>query len=249
MLLLWLGVIIAAVALPFLHVGYPTSQGYAYRAYFNADFRNMAVAASLSHTGIPPNHPYFSGQPMGYYWFFHLIPAYWMKLFPSFPLESIMLQFHLAFALMFVAALFGTIRHFTVSRRVHFAMLPLFLFGGSYEGLYVLYQLHVRKMRLMGFTDWNIDAILRWFWNAPQVDTLFRPLLYAPMHIQGLIIFLLVILSWKLCTSLAQRLLLYGLLFIVAGSTIVVAGPIISGVALLLLWETVQTPRSKWVDF
>ncbi len=249
MLLLWLSVIIAAVALPFLHVGYPTAEGYAYRAYFNADFfRNMAVAASLSHTGIPPNHPYFSGQPMGYYWFFHLIPAYWMKLFPSFPLESIMLQFHLAFALMFVAALFGTIRHFTVSRRVQFAMLPLFLFGGSYEGLFVLYQLHVRKMRLIGFTDWNIDAILRWFWNAPQVDTLFRPLLYAPMHIQGLIIFLLIILSWKSCTSLAQRLLLYGLLFIVAGSTIVVAGPIIAGVALLLLWETIQTPRSKWVE-
>lgn len=249
MLLLWLSVVIASVAIPFLHVGYPTAAGYAYRAYFNADFfRNMAVSASLAHTGIPPNHPYFSGQSMGYYWFFHLIPAYWMKLFPSFPLESIMLQFHLAFALMFVAALFGTIRHFTASCRVQFAMLPLFLFGGSYEGLYVLYQLHIRKMKLLGFTDWNIDAILRWFWNAPQVDTLFRPLLYAPMHIQGLIIFLLVILCWQSCTSLAQRLLLYALLFVVAGSTIVVAGPIIVGVALLLLWETIQNPRGKWIE-
>lgn len=244
----WLLLVLLLVAVPFIKVGWNTPDGLAYRAYFNTDFfRHMAVSANLSHHGIPPDNPYFSGEVLHYYWFFHIIPAYWLGLFPSYSLDYLMVQFHLVIGCMFVAALYAAVRHYTTRLRTRILLLPIFLFGGSYEGIYVLYMLKQKGMGWSSFTDWNIDAILRWFWSAPQVDTLYRALLYAPQHLIGLAIFLVVLLCWPAANSFRKKLLLFTLLFAVAGFTVIIAAALILGFGILLLWEAIRDRGEKLI--
>ncbi|HSE41986.1 MAG TPA: hypothetical protein VLH08_14575, partial [Acidobacteriota bacterium] len=249
LLFVWLFCTLAVLAVPYAHVGLPVSGGHAYRAYFNTDFfRHMAVAANLANHGIPPENPYFNNHVLRYYWFFHIIPAYWIKLFPSFSLPYLMVQFHALLALMFCASLYTAIRHFTEQKRVRILLLPLFLFGGSYEGMYLLIHFFGEQLSWMTFREWNVDAVLRWLFRAPQVDTLFRGMLYGPQHMIGLITFILLLLTWKTATTLSKRLFLYVLLFSVTGFTVIIAGALILGYAVLLLLETIREPRLKWKE-
>ena len=256
LLVLWLLIALAIVAVPFARVGAETAQGQAYRAYFNADFfRNMAVAGSLSNTGIPPDNPYLGGRPLHYYWFFHLMDAYWRELLPSYRSDSLMVQFSLVAMLMFVGAFFVTLRRWIKHRKTSLLLLPIFAFGGSYEGLYVLQWLQSRQMPWTQFVNLNIDGILRWNWRAPQIDTLYRALLYAPQHLIALAIFLIALYVWN-----SQRLketplrcntrlfIFYFLIFSTLGFSAFVGATLIIGAALILLIQTFREPSKKWKE-
>ena len=249
LLFLWLFCTLAVLAIPFVHVGTPVSGGLAYRAYFNTDFfRHIAVAANLANQGIPPENPYFSDHILRYYWFFHIIPAFWLKIFPSFSADYMMLQFNVLLAMGFCAALYAGIRYFTQRKRTRVMTLLLFLFGGSYEGFYLLFHFYGEKLPWMSFREWNVDAILRWLYRAPQVDTLFRGMLYGPQHLIGLSTFVLFLLAWKKAASFSRRIFLHGLLFAITGFTVIIAGALILGSAVMLLVELYRNPRAKWKE-
>jgi hypothetical protein len=126
LLFVWLILTIAIVSIPFFKAGIETANGFAYRAYFNADFfRNMAVTGSISQTGLPPDNPYFGGHVLRYYWFFHLLISFWKTIFPSYRLDFLLIQFSLAACSMFSAALFVTLRRVVQSNKV---MITLFFF-------------------------------------------------------------------------------------------------------------------------
>jgi hypothetical protein len=246
LLLLWLAVALALVVLPFLHVGALTPRGYAFRAYFNTDvFRNMATAGSLVYTGVPPENPYFSGFPLHYYWFFHVLPAYWMTVLPSFPIESIFVQFAMVTGLASVAVLFLFVRTFTTQRSAVALALPLFAFGGSYEGIFVLRYLSQRHLSWRAFTSLNVDAILRWLYDMPQVDTLFRPLLYAPQHLMIVMIILISILFWRSVSNrrIGPMIFLLVLVLISVGFSVILAAVLLLGTSIVLLVELRRNPR------
>jgi hypothetical protein len=249
LLFLWLFCTLAVLAVPFAHIGTPVNGGLAYRAYFNTDFfRHMAVAANLANQGIPPENPYFSDYILRYYWFFHIIPAFWLKLFPWFSLDYLMLQFNVLLAMAFCAALYAAVRYFTQRKRTRIMTLLLFLFGGSYEGFYLLFHFYGEKLPWMAFREWNVDAILRWLYRAPQVDTLFRGMLYGPQHLIGLCMFFLLLINWKSASTFSRRMLLYFLVFAVTGFTVIIAGALILGCAVMLLIELYRNPREKWKE-
>jgi len=239
-LLIWLLVVAGAVALTFLHVGAETPQGYAYRAYFNADvFRNMAASGSLLRTGIPPENPYFAGYTLHYYWLFHVIPSFWMIVLPSYRVEFIFVQFALATSLAFVAALWTAVRRVSRSSWTPMFVLPLFLIGGSYEGLFVLNHLYEKKMHWTQFTTMNVDGILRWVLKLPQIDTLFRPLLYAPQHLMALTLVPLLFIAWTTSTQ-TRRLLLLLVILISVGFSVIVGVILVLAAGILLLKELVK---------
>jgi hypothetical protein len=245
-LMLWLLMTILIVALPFWNVGAPTPYGFAYRAYFNADFfRNMSVSGSLSHSGIPPDNPYVAGFQLRYYWFFHIIPAFWERVFPNIRLDVLMVQFSLAVVCMFVASLYACIRSFVSTRMTLLLTFPLFAFGGSYEGIYILQRIRDHHLPWQSFTELNIDGILRWWWNAPQVDTLYRGLLYAPQHLLALCIFLILLLVWR---SKRGRSLLFILLMSSLGFSAFIGAILILSSGLLLLYEFLRQPRKEFRD-
>ena len=249
-LMLFLFVSLGIVAIPFLHVGLLTPGGFAYRAYFNADFfRNLAVTGTLAQSGIPPENPYFGGVTLRYYWFFHLVPAFWQQLFPSYRSDFLLVQFSLAGLLMFVASLFAVVRNLTFSRKILPLVLILFAFGSSYDGLYVLQQIKLRHQSWTSFTDWNVDGILRWLWKAPQVDTLYRALLYAPQHLTVLSLFLVSLLIWgKGTTSRRARILFWFPVFATLGFSVFAGAVLIFGGGILLLCRMVKDPRANWLE-
>lgn len=245
LLLLWLLMTVLLVALPFWNVGILTGQGYAYRAYFNADFfRNMSVTGALSSTGIPPDNPYVSGFVLSYYWFFHVIPAFWQQILPGYRLDFLLVQFSLFSACAFVACLFAVVRQFTAHRRTLVWLFPLFAFGGSYEGLFILKKLGNRGLPWTAFTQWNVDGILRWLWNAPQIDTLYRALLYAPQHLLALCVVLILISSWGRNKTLAAWLILFFLVFGSVGFSAFVGAALVITCAALMLYQAAREPRA-----
>ncbi|HSP07393.1 MAG TPA: hypothetical protein VLR94_09455 [Acidobacteriota bacterium] len=247
-LLLWLAATVAVTAPAFLNVGVETPQGYAYRAYFNTDvFRNIATAGSLARTGIPPENPYFTGHTLHYYWLFHVIPGFWTTILPGFRAEFLFVQFAMATALAFVAALWAAVRSLSSKAVSTLWVLPLFLVGGSYEGLYVLKLLHDKKIPWQQFTTLNVDGILRWVDKLPQVDTLFRPLLYAPQHLAAVIVCLMFFLLRPRLERLPQRLLLLGFVFTSVGFSVIVGAITVLAVGILLLADAARRKQGVWI--
>lgn len=249
LLFVWLLLTLALVSIPLVHVGIETQNGYAYRAYFNADFfRNMAVVGSLSNSGIPPDNPYFSGVTLHYYWFFHVIVAYWKTLFPSFRLDFMLVQFTLVTISIFVASLVATLRRFISSRQTFAWLFPIFAFGGSYKGIYVLYELHQKKLHFQTFTTWNIEGVLRWLWNLPQIDTIYRLLLFGPQHVMMLTVFLVLLSVWGAERSRTGWILCYILLFSSLGFSTIIGAVLVLSSGLVLLYQFVRHFRQKWLE-
>lgn len=252
LLILWLLLSAILTAPAFYNVAAETSGGFAYRAYFNADFfRNMAVSGSLSHTGVPPVNPYFSATTLHYYWFFHMIPACWERLFPSWRLDLILVQFSIFGMLAFVGSMFVTIRSFVSDRRTMLFVFPFLAFGGSYEGVYVLQQLHQKHVDWSHFTALNIDGILRWNWGAPQIDTLYRAMLYAPQHLIPLALVLMCLYLWKTRegTGWLRTAFLSLLIFATLGFSVFVGVVLILGAGLDFLFRFLRSPRQSGLDF
>lgn len=246
-LLLWVVVAVAITAPAFSHVGVETANGYAYRAYFNTDvFRNMATAGSLVRTGIPPENPYFSGYALHYYWLFHVIPAFWTTVLPGFRVEFIFVQLALVTALSLIATFWLVARGLSTDSRAGRWLLPLFFLGGSYEGVYVLNHLREKKMDWHQFTTLNVDGILRWVEKLPQVDTLYRPLLYAPQHLMAVMVFLLLLLLWPKASRGMQRFGLLILVFISVGFSVIIGAINVLAAGVLLLGDLIRRRRGVW---
>lgn len=247
LVLTWLIVTLATISLPILHIGIETPQGYAFRAYFNADFfKHLGITSALSYSGIPPSNYYFVGTTLHYYWFFYVIPAYWLHLFPHYPSEFVLVQFTLIGALIFASSLCAVIRFLTGSRKAAYLCLPLFLFGGSYEGIFVLDILRTKGLPWTDFTTFNIDAVTRWIWNTPQADTLYRALLFAPQHLFALSIFLIALIVWKNYESLGSRAVLYSLIYSTLGFGVLIGATFIFGSLILLVHGTWRHPKERW---
>ena len=244
LLFAWLIVTIAIVSVPFFKAGIETPSGFAYRAYFNADFfRNMAVTGSISHTGLPPDNPYFGGHVLRYYWFFHLFISFWKTIFPSYRLDFLLVQFSLVACSMFSASLFVTLRRFVQSKKALVTLFFLFALGGSYKGIYLLSILGRKSWTK--FTSWNIEGVLRWAWNAPQIDTLYRAMLFAPQHLIALCIFFIFILSRKSASTLG-KILLFILIFSTLGFSAFIGGLLILSCGLVVLFDALREFRSRW---
>jgi hypothetical protein len=250
MLLIWLLATVAVTAWPLLHVGAKIPDGYAFRAYFNADyFKHLGITGTLSQTGIPPLNPYLSGHTLHYYWFFYVLPAFWNRLFTSYPAEYMLIQFTFAGSLMFVTSLFAVIRQWIHSQKVLGVLLSIFLCAGSYEGLYAIYHLRSKNLPLSRFTDLNIDALTRWFWRTPQIDTMFRALLYAPQHLLVLTLMLMVLLYRKEERTLGSRLFVMALVFSTLGFAAIIGAVFIAGTLLFVLLEFLKEPRARAKEF
>jgi len=244
----WLAVVAAAVFFPFSGVGRETADGFAYRPYFNADFfRNMSVAGSLASTGIPPVNPYFSGYTLHYYWFFHVMAAFLRTVFPQMPMDSIIVQLSLLSTLMFAACIFFILKTQVQLRTVLILMLPLFVIGSDYKGLYVLDYLKSHKLSWAAFTTLNIEGMLRWIWHVPQIDFLYRAMLYAPQHLLALTVVLMTLLAWKRLNDWGVMIPLSALIFASLGFSAFIGGLLLLAYSVAFLIFLIQERKTlKW---
>jgi len=227
-LFLWIAGTLILVALPFLRVGQETDSGYAYRAYFNADFfRTMGVIGSLMTHAIPPDNPYFAGEVLNYHWLMCILPAFWLNLWSDYRPDFLLVQFSLFMVVTFSAALFVVIRNYTSSRRSIVILFLLLFFGGGYQCIIIFREILSKDMPWHVFTTYNIDGILRWLWNVPQVDRIYRCMLYAPQHLAVLTTGLMLLSGWNPKSGVLHNLFFFVLLCVGMGFS--------SFIALLLI--------------
>lgn len=186
---------LATVLYPLANIGKEYPEGRFYRTYFNVDFlKHVAVTAHLSHAGIPPDNPYLkTDEPLHYYWFFYLFPAAVRALnLPGVETLDILRVLTIWGVLVFCQLLYGLIRCFTRHRTAVITAIICGLFAYSYEGLLVLSKIRERRDPLLyGIGRFNVDAATRWFIGHPQIDGLYRTLIFTPQHLFGLMMFCL----------------------------------------------------------
>lgn len=242
MLFLWILATLALVALPFLRVGQETASGYAYRAYFNADFfRNLGVIGSLMTHGVPPDNPYFAGTVLNYHWLMCVIPAFWSNLLPAYRPDFLLVQFSMVIITAFSAVLFVVVRKYTTSRSSMVILFFLFAFGGGYKAVTLFQEILNKDLPWQAFRGYNIDGILRWLWNVPQVDGLYRCLLYAPQHLLVLATGLMLLAGWHPKNGTARNLLFAILLLAGIGFSSFIALLFGAAFALVLAVAAVRT--------
>lgn len=201
---LWLIVIIVLLALsvalpPLINIGYKHPEGYYYRAYFNSDYlKHVAVTAHLAHSRIPPDNPYLkSDDSLHYYWFYYVFPASIRGLGVS-GVETldILRVLNIWGIVIFCLLLYGLCRYFTEYRLAAFLAVFCGLFAHSYEGLYFVRLLKQMSLPILeNIGRYNVDGMTRWFYGHPQIDCLYRTLIFTPQHLFTLMLFCLSLLG------------------------------------------------------
>jgi hypothetical protein len=181
-IILWVYLAFAALmALAFSSVGILTGQGYVFATYFDVDFFNHASIVAELRKGLPPQNPYFAGEPLHYYWFFHLWPAALAWLTGASATATVA-AVSAPTALLFIAALALSIdaKSSLASRSVALAVA---IFAPSYIGLLAILR-------------WVAPSLLALIpkLGAPEYSLLshswFRDALYEPHALTALTIFL-----------------------------------------------------------
>ncbi len=173
---------------PYDHVGEPTSDGEAYRAYFTADFVwAMTVTAELAKGDVPPVNPFLRDTPLRYYWMAHMLSGAVYRNVAGWGVTSqqVILINGLFYGLGFVAFLYALARVAGGSPAFSALAVIVGFTANSYEALERL-LLYLRNGTPLDYVRMiNVDAVTRWYYDGMPVDGLQRMLLYQPHHIAG----------------------------------------------------------------
>ncbi len=177
---------------PFLRVGKKTASGFAYRAYFSSDYlKHYAVCQQLNNGSLPPQNPYFSGRDWNYYWFAYSFAAFSTVI--SEDVENSVKGWSFLVNFNFLLLLFLLLKRVIPTKRILVFLLVLLPFACSLEGLLFLQKNGLKA--LPGFSKINIDALTRWWYQLPEINTLYRALLYTPQHLLSLALILIFLLN------------------------------------------------------
>jgi len=196
---LFLALLLVAAALtfePLANLGKKTPSGYAYRKYFTGDFlKQVAITAELSRGELPPQNPWFTGETLHYYWGYFILPTSFHRLIGlNFSIKNLIVLSILLTDVFFLFMLFSTLRLFTTGQVAPFLAVLVGITSYSYEGVYLWWELPGPFVSFLEQARaYNMDAVTRWLWGEPQMDGLFRSLLYSPQHLQALTLLLAVI--------------------------------------------------------
>jgi hypothetical protein len=133
--------VLLAMALPYWGVGHLTSKGYAFVAHFGWDFFNhLACTAELARS-VPPQNPYFAGEPFHYYWLSYAWPAAVVNLSGVTARDALVLTLPPT-VLLFIGALNCLVRLYVPRPGPRYLAVTLGLLAFSYIGLLFTLRWH-----------------------------------------------------------------------------------------------------------
>ncbi len=179
------------LSIPYSKVGLLTEHGYAYNAYFSGDFlKHVAVTAELLHGKIPPDNPFYKGVILHYYWMFYLFPSMIARLIDPGRIQAVLISVNLFIAGNFIFIWCHIVNKLLKKNLLKFLVAFIPVFGASLEGITVLGLIYSRHHPLILFHRYNIDGFSRWLLGSPEIDTVYRLLLYNMQHILPVTLFL-----------------------------------------------------------
>lgn len=184
------------ISAPYRAIGLRTEAGQHYRAYFDHDlWVHLAVTQALTQGEIPPNNPYMAEEKLHYYWLYFITPALAHALTgKTAPLLDCLVLANLMTAVLFMVVAYLIWESVYRSRLLAGWLCGLMLACSSYEGIHLWYtKLIGHGLKQVG--QYNIDGWSRWLYGAPQIDGLYRGLLFTPQHLTALCLLALLIRS------------------------------------------------------
>ena len=177
-------VLVAIVVGPvFANVGRIDDGDLAYRAYFFADlFAHMSVVGELEKQTVPTVNPYLSTEALPYYWTYFTFPTVFTMLRPELHVDRGLLLMQLTAAGLFTLVWYLVVRALGASVLASAVGWATVIAATSYEGMALLWYLWERHAPLTLIRDYNVDALTRWWWEAPSADGLHRLFWYTPQH-------------------------------------------------------------------
>ncbi len=188
-------VIMVLLLIPYIHVGKVTPGGVAYRAYFSGDYlKHVAVTAELLRGDLPPENPFYAGETLHYYWMYYIYPAMMTDILGVDSLEPVLKSVNFYMAGIFLWLWFLTVRTLVPGRWLWpvVGLIPFVAY--SFEGITVLRHMRGMNRGLEEFFRYNVDGHSRWLFGAPEINGLYRLLVYNMQHIIPAAIFLVCIL-------------------------------------------------------
>ncbi|MBN2054382.1 hypothetical protein JW905_05645 [bacterium] len=181
------------IAPPYSSIGRRMDEAHLYRTYFDHDFWvHLAVVQELGHGSFPPRNPYFQEETLHYYWLYFLVPAFAHRLSGgALSAEAGLRGCNIAVVLIFMSTAFWTWRTLFKSGRLAAILSLLGITCYSFEGVRAFVELPRWELRYLG--DYNIDGLSRWLFGPPQIDGLYRGLLYTPQHLMALALLLVLL--------------------------------------------------------
>jgi len=198
-------VLVIILLFPFKNFGELTQNGLAYRAYFSSDYlKHFSVIKKITDSCIPPQNPYFNGSPLHYYWLPYSFPSFIYCINRNIKDAttgwSIIVNFLFLLVLFHLILCFFKFNKNKKSLSLIFTFIPvLFL---SLEGFYLfITKFNITEIfNILSLTkNYNIDALTRWIWKLPEIDTLLRSLFYTPQHLLSLTFFVTYLFLKKNC--------------------------------------------------
>jgi hypothetical protein len=230
--------VLLAMAISYWGVGGLTAKGYAFVPYFAWDFFNHVGICGEVSRQIPPQNPYFAGQPLHYYWFYHVWPAAMVNLADVSAREAFVLSLPPT-ALLFVGTLSALIWSYEPKFRPRYLAIGLGLFAYSYIGtLYVAKSLALQLFQSMSRYA-NIDySFMSHSW--------FRDFLYEPHAATALSLLAFVIYLTNRSAAAPGLSLLSGLILgTIAVSDIVVGMNALMWFGAKSLWPFLRDNRIR----
>jgi hypothetical protein len=179
-LLLLVALVVAPV---FANVGRVDDGDLSYRAYFFADlFAHMSVVGELEKQLVPTVNPYLSTEALPYYWTYFTFPTVFSMLQPELHVDRGLLLTALTGAALYTMVWYLVTRALGASPLAAATGWATVIAATSYEGVALLGYLWQRGAPLWQFRDYNVDAVTRWWWDAPSADGLHRLFWYTPQH-------------------------------------------------------------------
>jgi hypothetical protein len=223
--------VVALTWIPFSRIGSTVDGRYAYRAYFSSDYlKHLSTVESLNTGILPPPNLYFNGEALHYYWLPYVVPALVSRFSGS--TSKAMFGFSFCVNFLFVLLLLLTGQKIYHRRKGIPYLVLGFALAPSLEGFYIW----AAKARfslgsyLQTAGNYNVDGLTRFIWGLPQIDAIFRSMLFTPQHLLSLAFLLLFLfyagdeseenapaLALSLALSFVSSFFIGGLLFLVWG--------------------------------
>ena len=184
LVLLALLLVVLLTYVPFHNLGKARHGEQVYRPYFSSDYLKQYSFVRLLNGGLlPPENPYFSGRKLHYYWLPYAVPACLAAISGDVP--GAMAAWSALINLLFFALFLQLLARLTgrLWQALLLALAPVVFL--SVEGFY-LFVTRAGGQEGNFFAlikHFNVDALVRWWWQLPEIDALLRALLYTPQHL------------------------------------------------------------------
>lgn len=198
--------VLAMIFLPYVFVGADTSQGFAYRPFFQADFfKHMGHTYAVTHGELPPVDLFSCRGSLHYYWLAYLMPAAAVTISgASATAQEALLLVGLAQTVLLALLLFTAARALSGSPKAAAAATTLGFLCLTLDGLLFLVKGARFRLRNPGVEiDWNPEAMdLTWTLGLGHLDvnSLHRLCLYVQQHQLAVVFFV----AWIVLVTLPK---------------------------------------------